>query len=311
MMYPLRCFPLLLLAVAPMLGAERDLLDLVPPGARYVQVQRPVQFRGTPLADSWADHPLGAELPEGGVKEVVSVGGILEDASASYTLFLLRVEPFILRKFARRASYVEPLGDETIYIAEGEDDTDTIVVGSSVMIRGDQKAVAAALERVRGEEAGTLPPPVRSRLGVLRERSLTCTWLLPPHYPFGPEGPESIEEQVEILIGEAYSTIRWADGWIESREEFVTESPENAAKLADLIRKVVQGGASSGEDTQFTELLREYHRNFGESATVAEEGNAVRLSVQLSPEQFAEMRQEMEEQPEEGVVPEAREEPLP
>ena len=78
------CSLVLLLAVlAPTFAAERDLLDLVPPGVRYVQVQKPEQFRGTPLADSWGDHPLGKELPLGGVEEVVSVAGVLDEGSGS------------------------------------------------------------------------------------------------------------------------------------------------------------------------------------------------------------------------------------
>lgn len=253
-----RSLVLLLAILAPTFAAKRDLLDLVPPGARYVQVQKPGQFRGTPLADSWGDHPLGKELPLGGVEEVVSVGGILDDGSEPYTLFLLRVDPFVLRKFTSSASYIDRHEDEVIYITQGEDGSDTLVVGDSLMIRGDREVAAAALDRIRGHEPGALSATARSRLGVLRERSLTCTWLSAPQYPHGPEGPQSIEDQIEILIREAYSTIGWADGWIESREEFVADSPENAARLAELIRKVVQQDADIADETQRSDLLREY-----------------------------------------------------
>jgi hypothetical protein len=62
--------------------------------------------------------------------------------------------------------------------------------------------------------------------------------------------------------------------------------------LAGLIRKIVQNGIDPDEGTQLSDVLRQYQRNFGESAEVSEDGNSVQLSVLLTPEQFEKLRQE-------------------
>ena len=150
---------------------------------------------------------------------------------------------------------------------------------------------------------------VRTTLAALRERTLTATWVMPPKYPYPADGPGAISDRIELLVNQAYSTLRWVDGWIESHEEFVADSAENASLLAGLIRKVVQQGALLDEETQFSELLRRYHRNFGESARIIETGDAVRLSVRLSPAEVEKLRQETDNEAPETVNPEAPDDP--
>lgn len=301
-----RIFLLLLALLAPAWAAEPDLLDLVPAEMRMVTIQKPSQFRGTPLSLAWQAHPFGGDFPMEAVAEVVSAFGAGDEDGQSFLLYLLRVDPLVLRKTTQAAIRIERVGDTEIVHLPANDGRQTMVFGSSVMAWGDTPQVEAAAELFRGGKAASLPAGVRPHLNSLRETSLSVTWLMPPKYPYPPEGPETIADQIEFLAEQAYSTIRWADGSVESREEFVTDSAESAGRLAGLIRKIVQDGAEPDEGTQLSDLLRQYHRNFGESAEVSEEGASVQISVLLTPAQFEKLRQEADSESPEALPAEPR-----
>ena len=286
-----RTFLLLLAMLAPAWAAEPDLLDLVPAEMRIVTIEKPSQFRGTPLSPAWRAHPFGRDFPMESVAEVVSAFGAADDGR-TFLLYLLRVDPLVLRRTTEAAIRIERIGDTEIIHLPVKEGRQTMVFGSSVMAWGDARQVEAAAELFRGGKAAILPAGVRPHLNSLRANSLSVTWLMPPKYPYSPEGPETIADQIEFLAEQAYSTIRWADGSVESREEFVADSAQSAGRLAGLIRKIVQDGFEPDEGTQLSDVLRQYHRNFGESAEVSEDGNSVQISVLLTPEQFEKLRQE-------------------
>lgn len=284
-------------------AADVDLLDLVPPDSRIVTIEKPRQFRGTPLENRWPDHPFGEEYPIEAVREVVSVFGIPEDEEEGFGLYILHVDPFVLRGRAVRSDRIERIRDVNILHFPEEEGRRTAILGGVVLIWGDADPVEAALELFRSNKVARLPLRVRTTLTALRERTLTATWVMPPKYPYAPDGPRAVADRLEVLVDHAYSTLRWVDGWIESHEEFVAATPEDASRLAELIRSIVQMGTPVDEETQLSVLLRRYHRNFGESAEVTETGNAVRLSVQLSPEEFEELQQEMDARPPASTEP--------
>jgi hypothetical protein len=286
-----RTFLLLLAMLAPAWAAEPDLLDLVPAEMRIVTIEKPSQFSGTPLSPAWRAHPFGRDFPMESVAEVVSAFGAADDGR-TFLLYLLRVDPLVLRRTTEAAIRIERMGDTEIVHLPVKEGRQTMVFGSSVMAWGDARQVEAAAELFRGGKAAILPAGVRPHLNSLRANSLSVTWLMPPKYPYSPEGPETIADQIEFLAEQAYSTIRWADGSVESREEFVADSAQSAGRLAGLIRKIVQDGFEPDEGTQLSDVLRQYHRNFGESAEVSEDGNSVQISVLLTPEQFEKLRQE-------------------
>ena len=289
-------------------AADIDLLDLIPADSRIVTIERPRQFRSTPLANHWPDHPFGDAYPIESVDQVVSVFGIAENEEEGFLLYLLRVDPIVLRGLASAADRIERVREVEILHFREEDGRKTVIVGGSVLIWGDADPVEDALELFQTNKVATLPRRVRTTLTTLRERTLTATWVMPPKYPYPPEGPRAFGDRIELLVDQAYSTLRWVDGWIESHEEFVADSPENVSRLADLIRKVVQQGASVDEDTQFSELLLRHHRNFGESARITETDDTVRLSVRLSPAELEKLLQEMDNESPETVNPEAPDE---
>jgi len=275
------------------LAADVELLDLIPPDSRIVTIEKPSEFRGTPLESRWPGHPFGAEYPMEAVREVVSVFGIPEDEEEGFGLYILHVDPLVLRGRAAQSDRIERVRDIDVLHFPDEDGHRTAIMGGVVLIWGDADPVEAALELFRSNKAARLPLRVRKTLTALRERTLTATWVMPPKYPYAADGPRAVADRLEVLVDQAYSTLRWVDGWVESHEEFVAATPEDASLLAELIRSIVQMGTPVGDETQLGALLRRYHRNFGESAEVTETGNAVRLSVQLSPEEFEELRQEM------------------
>lgn len=289
-------------------AADIDLLDLIPPDSRIVTIERPRQFRGTPLANHWPDHPFGDEYPIESVDQVVSVFGIAEDEEEGFLLYLLRVDPIVLRGLASAADRIERVREVEILHFREEDGRKTVILGGSVLIWGDADPVAEVMDLFQTNKVAPLPRRVRTTLTALRERTLTATWVMPPKYPYPPDGPRAVDDRIELLVDQAYSTLRWVDGWIESHEEFVVASPENVSRLADLIRKVVQQGALVDEETQFSELLRRYHRNFGESARITETGDTVRLSVRLSPAEVEKLRQETDNESPETIYPEAPDE---
>ncbi|MDE0166587.1 MAG: hypothetical protein OXL36_15945 [Bryobacterales bacterium] len=290
-------------------AADIDLLDLIPPDSRIVTIERPQQFRGTPLANHWPDHPFGDEYPIESVDQVVSAFGIAEDQEEGFLLYLLSVDPIVLRGQASAADRIERVREVEILHFREQDGRKTAILGGSVLIWGDADPVSDVLELFQTNQVAPLPRRVRTTLAALRERTLTATWVMPPKYPYPADGPGTIGDRIELLVNQAYSTLRWIDGWIESHEEFVADSAENASLLAGLIRKVVQQGALLDEETQFSELLRRYHRNFGESARIIETGDAVRLSVRLSPAQVEKLRQETDNEAPETVNPEAPDDP--
>jgi len=283
------CF---LFIVAPTFAAEPDLLDLVPAGMRIVTIEKPAKFRGTPLASAWTAHPFGQDFPMDAVQEVVSAFGVEEDGE-SFLLYLLRADPVVLRRTANAAIRIERIRETEIIHLPTQDGRQTMIFGGSVMAWGDVRQVEAAAESFRSGNAVKLPQGVRPHLDRLRAQSLSVTWLMPPKYPYAPDGPETITDQIEFLVEQAYSTIGWKDGWVEAQEEFVVDSPRNVGRLAGLIRKIVQDGVEPDEGTQLGDVLRQYHHNFGESAEVSEEGNSVKLSVLLTPEQFEKLRLEV------------------
>ncbi len=295
-----RTFLLLLAMLAPAWAAEPDLLDLVPAEMRIVTIEKPSQFRGTPLSSAWRAHPFGRDFPMESVAEVVSAFGAADDGR-TFLLYLLRVDPLVLRRTTEAAIRIERIGDTEIVHLPVKEGRQTMVFGSAVMAWGDTRQVEAAAELFRGGKAAILPAGVRPHLNSLRANSLSVTWLMPPKYPYAPEGPETIADQIEFLAEQAYSTIRWADGSVESREEFVADSAKSAGRLAGLIRKIVQDGFEPDEGTQLSDVLRQYHRNFGESAEVSEEGNSVQISVLLTPEQFEKLRQESDNESPDAV----------
>jgi hypothetical protein len=308
----LRILPFLLVVLVPAFAAEPDLLDLVPAEMRIVTIEKPSGFRGTPLESAWQAHPFGSDFPMEAVAEVVSAFGVDEQDGESFLLYLLRVDPLVLRGTTDSAIRIERIRDTEIVHLRAKEGRQTMVLGRSVMAWGDRRQVEAAAELFRaGTTASTLPLGVRPRLKSLRKKSLSVTWLLPPKYPYAPGGPTTIADQIEFLAEQAYSTIQWADGWVESSEEFVTDSDENGVRLAGLIREIVLDGLEPDEGTQLSDLLRQYHRNFGESAEVSEEGSSVRLSVLLTPDQFEELRQEVEAELPDPSPPEASEDLLP
>lgn len=289
-------------------AADIDLLDLIPPDSRIVTIERPRQFRDTPLANHWPDHPFGDEYPIESVDQVVSVFGISEDEEEGFLLYLLRVDPIVLRGLASSADRIERAHEVEILHFREQDGRKTIILGGSVLIWGDADPVSDVLGLFQTNKVAPLPRRVRTTLTALRERTLTATWVMPPKYPYPPDGPGATGDRIELLVDQAYSTLRWVDGWIESHEEFVADSPENVSRLADLIRKVVQQGELVEEETQFSELLRRYHRNFGDSARIIETGDTVRLSVRLSPAEVEKLRQEKDNESPETVNPEAPDE---
>ena len=289
-------------------AADIDLLDLIPADSRIITIERPREFRGTPLTNHWPDHPFGDTYPIESVDQVVSVFGIAEDEEEGFLLYLLRVDAIVLRGLASAADRIERVREVEILHFREEDGRKTVIVGGSVLIWGDADPVEDALELFQTNKVAPLPQRVRTTLTALRERTLTATWVMPPKYPYPPEGPRAVGDRIELLVDQAYSTLRWVDGWIESHEEFVADSPENVSRLADLIRKVVQQGASVDEETQFSELLRRYHRNFGESARITETDDTVRLSVRLSPAEVEKLRQEKDNESPITVNPEAPDE---
>ena len=270
---------------------------------RVVTIEKPSGFRGTPLASSWQAHPFGRDFPMEAVAEVVSAFGVSEEDGQSFLLYLLRIDPFVLRGTTDAAIRIERIRDTEIAHLPLEEGRQTMVLGRSVMAWGDRRQVEAAAQLFREETKASLPLGVRPRLKSLREKSLSVTWLMPPKYPYAPDGPETIADQIEFLVEQAYSTIQWADGWVESSEEFVTDSDENGARLAGLIREIVLDGLEPDEGAQLSDLLRQYHRNFGESAEVSEEGSSVRLSVLLTPAKFESLRQAMEAELSPAPVP--------
>jgi len=286
-------FILLFSFAASGLAADVDLLALIPPDSRIVTIEKPREFRGTPLESHWQGHPFGEEYPMEAVWEVVSVFGIPEYEEEGFGLYILHVDPLSLRGRAARSDRIERVRDTDVLHFPDEDGRRTAILGGIVLIWGDADPVEAALELFRSNKAARLPLRVRETLIALRERTLTATWVMPPKYPYAPDGPRAVADRLEVLVDQAYSTLRWVDGWVESHEEFVAATPEDASRLAELIRSIVQMGTPVGDETQLGALLRRYHRNFGESAEVTETGNAVRLSVQLSPQEFEELRQEM------------------
>lgn len=292
-------------------AADVDLLALIPPDSRIVTIEKPRDFRGTPLESHWQDHAFGEEYPMEAVWEVVSVFGIPEDEEEGFGLYILHVDPLVLRGRAARSDRIERVRDIDVLHFPDEDGHRTAILGGVVLIWGDANPVEAALELFRSNKAARLPLRVRKTLTALRERTLTATWVMPPKYPYAPDGPRAVADRLEILVDQAYSTLRWIDGWVESHEEFVAATPEDAASLAELIRSVVQMGTPVGDETQLGAMLRRYHRNFGESAEVTETGNAVRLSVQLSPEEFEKLWQEVDNGASEAAGPETTNDPLP
>ena len=294
---PIAFLILLFSFAASLQAADVELLDLVPPDSRIVTIERPRDFRGTPLANRWPDHPFGAEYPIESVREVVSVFGVPEDEEEGFGLYILHVDPFVLRGRASRSDRIERIRDIDILHFPEEEGSKTAIVGGVVLIWGDEEPVEAALDLFRSNRVARLPLRVRKTLTALRDRTLTATWVMPPKYPYAPEGPKAVADRLELLVDQAYSTLRWVDGWVESHEEFVASTPENAERLAELIRGIVQMGTPVDDETQLSALLQRYHRNFGESAEITEAGNAVRLSVQLSPSEFEDLRQEMQTTP--------------
>jgi hypothetical protein len=293
--------PFLLLAAlislaTPAVGAEVDVdvLDLVLPGVQYVKIEKPKAFRGTPLESSWRKHAFGGEFPLEAVDEVLSVFGKEKNAEEPFLYHVLRVDPIILRNKTRTADWIERYQGLEIYRSVDVDGNETVVVNGSLMIWGDRETVVPVVERITGQEPPALDEWVRSKLSALRERVDVCSWLKPTKNP-KPADYQSIGEQIEDLVDEAYSTVRVSDGFVEMEEQFVTETAEDGPRLAALIRRVVEKGLKDSGEGGFGKVLLSYHRNFGDSAEVSSSGQSVKLYVRVSPEEFEKLQQEMPE----------------